>query len=239
MSRVLSTSAALAALAALLLATPAFGEVNKSVTIAAGQTSDGATSVNGSVTVGAGATVTGEVSTVNGKIRIGEGAAVADAGTVNGGLHVASKARSRNLSTVNGAIDVAENVDVDGEITAVNGRIAVGGGSKVARDVGNVNGAIELSGSRIGGDLSTVNGDVELREGAVVEGDIVVEKPHGFGWDSSNRKPRIVIGPGSRVGGVIRLERKVELYISESAEVGGVEGEMTMDDAVRFSGANP
>jgi len=239
MTRVLSTSAALAGLAVLLLAAPAFGDINKSVKVEAGETSDGATSVNGSITVGAGATVTGDVSTVNGKIRIGEGAAVADAGTVNGGLRVASKASSRDLSTVNGSIEVAENVTVDGEITAVNGRIEVGGGSKVARDVGNVNGEIELSGSEIGGDLSTVNGDIELWDGAVVEGDIVVEKPHGFGWNRSNRKPRIVIGPGSRVGGVIRLEREVELYISESAEVGGVEGEMSMDDAVRFSGARP
>ena len=48
-----------------------------------------------------------------------------------------------------------------------------------------------------------------------------------------------MIGPGSRVEGVIRLQREVELFISESAEVGGVEGEMGMDDAVRFSGNSP
>jgi hypothetical protein len=51
--------------------------------------------------------------------------------------------------------------------------------------------------------------------------------------------PRIVIGPGSRVEGVIHLEREVKLYISESAEVGGVEGVMTLDDATRFSGKKP
>ena len=38
---------------------------------------------------------------------------------------------------------------------------------------------------------------------------------------------------------MIRLEREVELYISESAEVGGVKGKMSMDDAVRFSGKKP
>ena len=156
---------------------------------------------------------------------------------MNGGLRVADKVRSRNLSTVNGAIDVARNVVVDGEVSAVNGRITVGGGSKVANDLGNVNGKIELEGSEVGGDVSTVSGDIELAEGAVVMGNLVVEKPGS--WDTSKRTPRVVIGPGSRVEGVIRLEREVQLYISESAEVGGVEGEMTIDDAVRFSGKKP
>ena len=85
--------------------------------------------------------------------------------------------------------------------------------------------------------MTTTNGDVELADGAVVMGDLVVEKPGG--WNNSNNTPRIVIGPGSRVEGVIRLEREVRLYISDSAEVGGVEGEMSMDDAVRFSGKRP
>ena len=53
------------------------------------------------------------------------------------------------------------------------------------------------------------------------------------------RPPKITIGPESRVDGVIHLEREVKLFISESAEVGGVEGEMSMDDAVRFSGKRP
>ncbi len=68
----------------------------------------------------------------------------------------------------------------------------------------------------------------------------MVEKSSGWGWGKSrSRKPRIVIGPGSRVQGAIILKREVELYISDTAEVGGVEGEMTMDDAVRFSGDRP
>ncbi len=237
MTRTANRSAALTVLVSLLLALPAHASVNKSITIDAGETSDGASTVNGKVTVGAGATVTGEVSSVNGSIRIEEGATVADAETVNGGLRVADKVRSRNLSTVNGSIDVARDVVVDGRVEAVNGRITVGGGSKVANDLGNVNGEIELEGSEVGGDVSTVSGDIELADGAVIMGDLIVEKPGG--WNDSKRMPRVVIGPGSRVEGVIRLEREVKLYISESAEVGGVEGEMTMDDAVRFSGKRP
>jgi hypothetical protein len=237
MTKTVGRCAALAALVTLLAALPAHASVNKSITIDAGATADGASTVNGKVTIGAGATVTGEVSSVNGSIRIDEGATVADAETVNGGLRVADKVRSRSLSTVNGSIDIASDVTVDGEVSAVNGRISVGGGSKVAKDLGNINGDIELAGSEVGGDVSTVNGDIELAEGAVVMGDVIVEKPRG--WNNSKGKPRVVIGPGSRVEGVIRLEREVKLYISESAEVGGVEGEMTLDDAVRFSGKRP
>jgi hypothetical protein len=54
-----------------------------------------------------------------------------------------------------------------------------------------------------------------------------------------SRVPEIIIGPGSRLHGTIQLERVVKLYISESAEVGGVSGEMSMSDAIRFSGAHP
>ncbi len=237
MTRMLGRYAALTALATLLLVLPAHASVNKSITIEAGATADGASTVNGRVTVGAGATVTGEVSSVNGSVRIEEGATVADVETVNGGLRVADKVRSRSLGTVNGSIDIASDVVVDGGVSAVNGRISVGGGSKVANDLGNVNGEIELEGSEVGGDVVTVNGDIELAEGAVVLGDVIVEKPGTR--DKSKGTPRIVIGPGSRVAGVIRLEREVKLYVSESAEVGGVEGVMTLDDAVRFSGKRP
>ena len=237
MTRTLRISAALTVLVSLVLALPACASVNKSIDIDAGDTSDGASTVNGKITVGAGATVNGDVSSVNGSIRIDEGATVAEAETVNGGLRVADKVRSKSLSTVNGSIDVASDVTVDGDVSAVNGRITVGGGSKVARDLGNVNGDIELARSEVRGDVSTTNGDVELADGAVIMGDLIIEKPSG--WNGSKGTPRIIIGPGSRVEGVIRLEREVKLYISDSAEVGGVEGEMSMDDAVRFSGKRP
>ena len=113
-------------------------------------------------------------------------------------------------------------------------------GTTVEDDVTNVNGQIELTGAQVGGDLETVNGDVSLMEQSVIKGDLVVNKNRGWGWGKSKkRKPRVMIGPGSRVEGSIILKREVELFISDSAEVGGVEGEMTMDDAERFSGKTP
>ncbi len=229
------------ALLILLMAVPAMGAtVNKSIKIEAGGEASGATSVNGSISVGEKAIVTGNVKTVNGTIRVDEGASIEKASTVNGGIRIAEGVECESLSTVNGSVKVAEKVAVDGAIEAVNGRITVDNGSTVSKGVSNVNGQIELAGAEVGGDLQTVNGDIDLEDGAVVRGDLVVEKSSGWGWGKSrSRKPRIVIGPGSRVQGAIILKREVELYISDTAEVGGVEGEMTMDDAVRFSGDRP
>ena len=216
------------------------GNVNKSVKIAAGSESSGASSVNGSITVGTGAIVTGDLDTVNGRIRVDSDVSVKDVSTVNGSLSIKSGVTADSLSTVNGAIEVAENVTINGNIEAVNGEIGIRNGSTVARDVSNVNGEIDLVASVIGGNLSTVSGDIALSNEAEVKGDIIVEKAGGW-WrsDKKTRTPEVVIGPGSRVHGNIRLERVVKLYISETAEVGGVIGEMSMSDAIRFSGKHP
>ena len=224
----------------IFMIAPAWGaNLNKSIRIGDGETTSGASTVNGSITVGSDAVVTGTVSTVNGTIRIGDNARVEDAETVNGSLRVSDGAQSQDLSSVNGAVHVGTGVTVDGEISVVNGKINLESGTTVSRDISNVNGEIKLSGAEIGGNLTTVNGDVLLQDKALLKGDLIVEKPSGWNNNSNNRKSKVVIGPGSRVGGSIILEQEVDLYISSSAEVGGVSGVMSMDDAERFSGKRP
>ena len=241
MSKIMIKSVFTIGLLTMLLAIPVYGaSVNQSIEVEAGSKVDGATTVNGSISVGKGAVVSGSINTVNGKIRVDGDATIENATTVNGSLHIADGVRSENLATVNGSVKVGEGSTVAGEIEAVNGSISLAAGSTVALNIANVNGDIELTGSEVGGDLTTVNGNVELADRAVVKGDIVVEKPGFWSFGNGNsRMPEIVIGPGSSVEGVIRLEREVKLYISETANVGGVEGEMSMSDAVRFSGKRP
>ncbi|HNP66103.1 MAG TPA: hypothetical protein PKH39_19400 [Woeseiaceae bacterium] len=241
MAKTMAKSLFTVGLLALLLAVPAFGaSINKSIKIAASETSGGATSVNGSITVGENAVVTGGIKTVNGSIRVDDGAAIENASTVNGSVRVGDNVDTDHLNTVNGMIRVGRTSTVAGEIEAVNGKISVDTGSTVADSVSNVNGHIELTGAEIGGDVTTVTGDVSLSDSALVKGDLVVEKPSNWGWGKSKqRKPRIVIGPGSTVEGVVRLEREVELFISDTASVAGVEGVMSLGDAVRFSGERP
>ena len=229
-----------AGLLAILLMAPAFGaNLNKSIKIEAGESSNGESTINGSIRVGSGAIVSGGVSTVNGTIRVDDNAQVEEVETVNGSLRIADGVRSQSLSSVNGSVDVGTGVIVDGSVSVVNGKISLNSGTTVSEGVSNVNGEIKLRGSHVGGDLETVNGDVLLSDNAVLQGDLTVEKPSGWGNTNNKRKPKIVIGPGSRVVGNIILEQEVELFISTRAEVGGVSGVMTLEDAVRFDGARP
>ncbi len=227
------------ALLATLLALPVYGaSVNSSIKVEKGAESDGAKTVNGSVTIGEDATVTGVVKTVNGSVRVDDGARIETASTVNGRVTIGDKVQAEDLKTVNGAIRVGSAVTVDGSIKTTNGKITVEEGTTVAGDVSNSNGRIELGGTSVGGDIATVSGDIELYQGTVVNGDLIVRKPSNWGWGKKD-EPRVVIGPGVEIVGDIILERKVELFVSESAKIGGVEGEMSMDDAERFSGDKP
>lgn len=233
------TALAAGLVALLVMAEASAFNLNKSIDIEAGSESGGQSTVNGSISVGNDAVVTGSLETVNGTIRVDDGATIEDAQTVNGSVRLASGVTAGQLESVNGSVSVDENATVEA-VSVVNGRISIEKGARVDGDVGNVNGEIGITGAEVGGNLSTVNGDITLTGEAILRGDLTVEKPNNFGWgDGDRRKPRVVIGPGARVEGEIVLEREVDLYISESAEVGGVTGAMSMSDAIRFSGDRP
>ena len=227
-------------LIALFSAAPANGmDVNRSVRIDSGAESAGQSTVNGSITVGTNAIVGGSLETVNGSIRIDDGVRLGDASTVNGSIRIGDGVIAEDIESVNGTIRIRHNAKISGRVSVVNGKIQVGAGSSVANDVSNVNGELRIEGTEIGGDLSTVTGDVWLMDDSVLRGDLIIEKPGGWGWGRNRRKPKIVIGPDSRVLGTIKAGHEIELYLSDSAEVGGVSGEASLDQAVRFSGNRP
>ncbi len=239
MARIATKTVFTIGLLVLLMSVPAFGaSVNKSVTIGDGEESGGATSVNGSIKVGSDAVVTGGLRTVNGSIRVGSGSTIRNAKTVNGTLRIGEGAETGNVGTVNGSVTIGEKVSVDGDVSAVNGSITLERRAVVSGEVGNVNGRITADGARVKGDLKTVTGDVRLRD-TVLEGDLQIEKPGMWTHSDKKRKPRVVIGPGSRVEGLIVIEHEIELFISESAEVGDVIGVMSLEDATTFSGDEP
>jgi DUF4097 and DUF4098 domain-containing protein YvlB len=222
------------------MAVPAFGaSINKSIAIGADEESGGATSVNGSISVGDNAVVTGGLRTVNGSIRVDSGADIESAKTVNGRLRMGEGVSAEDLTTVNGPITIGKMAVIDGDITAVNGSITTEQDASVTGSIENVNGRIFLTGTEIGGDIKTVMGDVELQQ-SILRGDLVIEEPSSWNDRTSrNRKPRVVIGPGSRVEGTIVVEHDIDLFISNDAEVGAVSGVMDLDDAERFSGDGP
>ena len=196
--------------------------------------SDASSRVNGSVHVPAGRAA-GAADTVNGGIDIDADAAVTSAKTVNGRIVLGARATADSLTTVNGNITLGAGAHVSGGIDSVNGGIILGDGALVGGSLENVNGGIRLAAARVGGDITTVNGDIDIRGNSRVERGIHVQKAdHGLiHFDTG--VPHIVIGPGATVGGELRFEREVKLYVSDRATVGNVTGAT----AIPFSGDSP
>ncbi len=240
MQRTNRISAAWLLLGLILLGSSASaGSVNKSIRIEAGTQSSGDSTVNGSVSVGAGAVVSGPVESVNGSINIDDNVQVESVGTVNGGIRIGDGIVTDGIESVNGAIRIGPSAQIQGSVEVVNGKILLDRDGRVGGDLETVNGEISIVRTEVGGDIRTVNGNVSLNEASTVRGDIIIEKPGGWGWGRQKRKPKVTIGPGSRVEGRIVAEREIELYISESASVGGVSGEASLEDAIRFTGDRP
>ena len=178
--------------------------------------------VNGGITAEAGTTY-GDLDTVNGGISVRKGATAEDVETVNGGITIDDDASLSSVSTVNGGIRAGERVKVARDVETVNGGIRFDFNSKVGGDISTVNGGITVKQATVGGKLRTVGGDITVGAQSLVEGGILVEKPHGISWGKT-RIPRIVIGPNATVKGELHFEREVELFIHTSAKVGAVSG---------------
>lgn len=190
--------------------------------------------INGSISIGPGERA-GDVATVNGSIKLGAKAQVMDAEAVNGSIDAADGASARSLEVVNGSIQIGVSTRISGNVKTVNGAIEIGARSEVGGDVENVNGRLTLRGARVAGSLRTVRGDIELAAGARIDGDLLVEKPSlGMNW-GSRPPPRIVIGPGCVVAGRLRFEYPVELYVSDRATIGPIDGATP----TRYSGEAP
>jgi len=139
----------------------------------------------------------------------------ADIDKVNGSIHVDDNSTAGKLTTVNGGIHVGANAHA-GSVETVNGGIDIGAGAGVAS-------------------VETVNGDVTVGANSRVEGGIFIDEDHSmFHWGTPH-KPRIVIGPHAVVQGKLTFKREVELFVSDSATIGAVEGAT----AQKFSGDQP
>jgi DUF4097 and DUF4098 domain-containing protein YvlB len=210
-------------------------KVNGAIRIEAGQTVGEVSSVNGSVRLEEGVTA-GDVDTVNGSIHVGARSSVGVVDTVNGGVTLEESVKAKALESVNGSLRVGASSEVDGDASCVNCAITLSRQSSVRGHVETVNGSISLEEARVGGGLETVNGNIDVGARSHVSGGIVVKKNRNFGFFNSNkRKPKITIGPGAVVEGTLTFEREVELYVSDTAKIGKVEGATP----IKFSGERP
>ena len=177
--------------------------VNRSLSVKDGESSGGLNTVNGSIRIGRDATVDGGSRSVNGSIVVRDGSKV-------GGL-----------ATVNGSIDVNRNVSVDGDLESVNGSIKSATGTTVDGDIATVNGRLRLAGTTINGKIKTHNGSISLSEGSRVKRDIVVARKRGVGRHRSlNIEIQDgAIVEGNII--VEDPERKVTVYLEDDCEVIG------------------
>jgi hypothetical protein len=192
--------------------------------------------VNGAIDIAANQH-SGDLSTVNGSIHIGASAVVGHGSTVNGSITLEPHASAAALSTVNGAIHLQQAVKVSGGLQAVNGKLTLDNEVEVGGGLTNVNGAISIAAAHVGGMIDSSSGDMQLGPNARVDGGIHVQEDTSWFhfWFWSDDVPRIVIGPGTVVGGTLKFERKVQLYVSDRATIGPVQGA----NVIKFSGATP
>lgn len=194
--------------------------INRDIEVPAGARLDQSqTTVNGSVTLGDEAIVEGDLETVNGSVRLGSGAAAQQIETVNGGVELGAGSRAVSIETVNGAVTIGRDARVKRSAEAVNGRIRAEAGAVIEDQIATINGQIELDGAQAGS-LKNTNGGMHLSNGAVVLGELRVERPR-----SGDQKPvTVTIGADCRVVGPLVFERETVLRVHRSAEIGEVIG---------------
>jgi len=151
---------------------------------------------------------------------------------------------TRSVESFTGAITLQSGSRVSGNVRTELGELRLERGAEVGGSLENEAGAITLAAARVRGGISTRAGDIEIGPDSHVDGGILVRErgviglslgPLKVGFPLGRENPRVVIGPGATVNGTLRFERKVELYVSERATIGVVEGATP----VRFAGERP
>jgi predicted acyltransferase (DUF342 family) len=159
-----------------------------------------------------------DVSTVNGNIDINDHSTAKNVETVNGGIDIGDYVSLKRAETVNGDIETGHNLTSEYSLSTVNGDIEVEENSSVGEDVETVNGDIDLNDVKVGNNVITNNGDVTLRNGTVIEGDVIFRRSDNRWnrWNRNRHKPTLTIENNVEIKGNIILEKPVELELSDS-----------------------
>ena len=182
------------------------------------------------------ATAAPDINQVNGAVSLQADQAAGRISTVNGSVHIGERASAEAVSTVNGRIQIGAGARIKADASAVNGTVVVDRDAEIGGKVSSINGRIQLHGARVAGRIETVMGVVEIGADSRVDGGLLVRKPRGLSFADSQSEPTpVIIGPRATVGGTLRFERAVRLYVSSSARVGTIEGATP----VSFSGDQP
>jgi DUF4097 and DUF4098 domain-containing protein YvlB len=119
--------------------------------------------------------------------------------SINSDVVVEDGQTSPSITTVNGSVTVGVGAIVDGDVSTVNGSIALADRSQ-AEDVTTVNGKIEVGAEAVTGSVETVNGSIQIGPRVAIDG--AVETVNGrvtLGEDA------VVTGEVSAVNGQLLL----------------------------------
>jgi cytoskeletal protein CcmA (bactofilin family) len=208
--------------------------INKSLSIREGTEAEDLATINGGIQIGENASAR-HAKSINGAIELAPGSKVSALETVNGQIWLRRGARvAQDVKSVNGPVSLDDSARVTGNVSTVNGAITLDPGAEIFGRVASVNGPIQLKAAQVGGGIHTVSGNIDVGANSHVDGGILVSKPDGAQIGAQS-PPRVVIGPGAVVEGILRFEREVKLYVSEQATVGQIEGA----SAEKYTGTAP
>jgi len=171
----------------------------------------------------------------------------------SGNVRLGSGVHTRRIDTGSGNVKGGAGAQIEGDIDTGSGSVNLGVGSKVGKidtgsgDVsleavavsGTINtgsGDIDLVDTAVSGSLETSRGNIELEGNTHINGDLIVRKDICSGFCNDDAEPsKIVIGASVRVQGEVKIERDVELWVHQNAQIGRVTGA----EVKRFSGERP
>jgi hypothetical protein len=154
-------------------------------------------------------------------------------------------ARAASLESLSGAITLSRGARVSGNVSSDYGSLVLEPKSEVIGHLSSDGGSIRIDGARVGRGITTTSGDIDIGPDSQIDGGILVRKRGVIGLSlgffqlgvpaGRSTPPRVVIGPGATVTGQLRFKRKVQLFVSERATIGPVEGATP----VVFTGERP
>ncbi len=208
----------------LTISVSAQSSVSSDIYIKAGEKSKkDISSVSGDISIGKHAKILGSVKTVSGDVEIGAKASTGHVTTVSGDVSVGKGSASEGVKTVSGDIHLFGQNEIQGSINTVSGDIHCKTGSDIRANLTTVSGDIELDDSRLRGYLKTVSGDIALFNGAVIDGDIIINRTANRGFGNMGTL-KVIIDLNSVVKGSIKVKEpntNVFVYLSNGGKVVG------------------
>lgn len=140
----------------------------------------------------------------------------------------------RSVESISGGIILQQGSRVIGNVETERGDVLLEPGVEVGGRLQNDAGTIAIDAARVLRGIATTDGDICIGPASLVKGGILVRKRNRVGLAlgplqlgvpvGRSTPPVVVIASGATVEGKLRFKREVQLFVSEGATIGPVEG---------------